>query len=457
MDGEPVRARRFLTAARHVRRLLLQADYGPRRSPADFSRAAVGVAWLVRCYYLFTAYEIATRLNFERAFRGDPTDLLWPISLLSAAAGLEWLAQERLIGVLASAASLLAMLFPGKFVLRLGVFLYLFFSVALDNSYGAINHAGHFTVYISFALLFLPSAIDSPKGMARKDAMASIAVFWFAQSLILLSYTLSGYWKIYRSNLELLSTDGFARILVSRTLEDTADVPWMLPFFASQPLLSQFLFLGAVYLQFFALLALFRPDLHRPFGLGLIAFHFGTDYLLNIHFYPHLVYLGIFLVFSPFAQGRFSLMGLVKSLPVFGVPFQIAGAYRRTRRGADKAWLVYDGECYFCRNYARLLDAREAVGELILVNARDGGPLVEEVRALRYNLDDGMALKMGGRWRFGSDALNMLALLSARRGVFCMANRLLFSSPSAAWLAYPFLNCGRRALLGLRRVPPLER
>lgn len=449
--------RRVLAAARHARRLFLQADYGPARSPADFSRAAAGVSWLVRFAYLFLAYEIATRLHFERAYRGDPTDLLWPISLLEIAAGLEWMEQEKLIRVIASAAGLLAALFPGRLVFRLGVFLYLFFSVALDNSYGAINHGAHFPVYVSFALLFLPSAIDSPKGMTRKDALTAIAAFWFAQTLMLLSYTLSGYWKIYRSNFELLSTDGFARILVSRALEDTAAIPWLLPFFASQPLLSQFVFLGAVYLQFFALLAFFRPALHRPFGLGLIAFHFGTDYLLNIHFYPHLVYLGIFLVFSPFAQGRLSLTGFIKSLPVFGVPFQIAGAYRRTKPGADKAWLVYDGECYFCKNYARLLILREAVGELTFVNARDGGPLVEEVRALPYNLDDGMALKMGGRWRFGSDALNTLALLSERRGVFGVANRLLFSSSSAAWLAYPFLNFGRRALLGLRRVPPIAR
>ena len=449
--------RRVLTAARQARRLFLQADYGPPRSPADFSRAAAAVSWLVRFAYLFLAYEIATRLNFERAYRGDPTDLLWPISMLETAAGLGWMEQERLVRLIASAVGLLAALFPGRLVFRLGVFLYLFFSVALDNSYGAINHGGHFPVYVSFALLFLPSAIDSPNGMARKDALTAIAAFWFAQVLILLSYALSGYWKIYRSNVDLLSPDGFARILVSRALEDTAGVPWLLPFFASQPLLSQFVFLGAVYLQFFSLLAFFRPALHRPFGLALIAFHYGTDYLLNVYFYPHLVYLGIFLVFSPFAQGRLSLTGFVKALPVFGVPFQVAGAYRRTKQGAGEAWLVYDGECHFCRNYARLLRVREAVGEFTLVNARDGGPLVEEVRALRYNLDDGMALKMGGRWRFGSDALNTLALLSERRGLFGVANRLLFSSPSAAWLAYPFLNCGRRALLGMRRVPPITR
>ena len=451
-----MRARRVLLAARHIRRLFLHADYGPMRTPADFSRAAVGISWLVRFSYLSLSYWLATGLSYDRAYDGPPTDPLWPISIVVNIAGAEWLAYDMPLAVLGSGLGLLAVFFPGIFVFRLGVVLQLLFVVALANSYGSINHAGHGALYVSFALLFLPSAIGSLERMQRKDAMAAIMVFWFAQSLVLLPYTLSGLFKLYISRFELLAPDGFVRIMTERALEETLDIPWLLPFFTSQPLLAQFLLLGAVYVQTFALLALFRPHLHRPIGIALIAFHFGTDYILNI-FFHNLVLLGIFFVFSPFAQGRFSLMGLVKSLPAFGVPFQVAGAYRRTRRGADKAWLVYDGECYFCSNYARLLDAREAVGELILVNARDGGPLVEEVRALRYNLDDGMALKMGGRWRFGSDALNTLALLSARRGVFGVANRLLFSSPSAAWLAYPFLNCGRRALLGLRRVPPLER
>lgn len=445
---------RVLAAARHGRRFL-QVDDGPRRSPADFSRAALGVSWLARFAYLFLAYEIATRLDFGRAHRGDPTDLLWPVDLLENTVGLAWLEWEATIRAIASATGLLAVLFPGRLVFRLGVFLYLFFSVALANSYGAINHGGHFSVYVSFALLFLPSGIDSPKGMPRRDALTAIAAFWFAQILILLSYTLAGFWKLLYSNVELLSADGFVRILLSRALEDTAAVPKLLPFFASHSLLSQIVFLGTIYLQFFALLAFFRPVLQRPFGFALIAFHFGTDYLLNIRFYPHIVYLGIFLVFTPFAPAKPSLAAFIKSLPIFGIPVRLASAYRRTLPGAPRAWLVYDGECYFCQHYARLLNVREAVGELVLVNARDDGPLVDEVRALGHDLNNGMALKLGGRWHLGNDALHTLALLSDRHGVFSVANRLLFGSPRTAWLAYPVLKLGRRALLRMRRVPPL--
>ena len=326
-----MRPRRVLSTVRRTRRLFLQADYGPMRTPADFSRAAVGVSWLVRFSYLFTAYWMATRLSYESAYDGPPTDPLWPVSIVVNTAGAEWLAYEMPLGVVGAAIGLLAVLFPGKFVFRLGVFLYLLFTVALANSYGSINNYGHVALYISFALLFLPSAIASPERMKRKDAMAAIMVFWFAQSLVLLPYTLSGLFKIYGSRFELLAPDGFVRIMVARALEETIEVPWLLPFFASQPLLAQFLLLGAVYVQAFALLALFRPHLHRPLGAALIAFHFGTDYLLNI-FFHNLVYLGIFLVFSPFAQGRFSAMGLIKSLPVFGDLLRVVEARKRSKR-----------------------------------------------------------------------------------------------------------------------------
>ena len=327
-----MKMRRVALAARRIRRLFLQADHGPLRSPSDFSRAAGGVSWLVRFYYLFTAYWMSTILGYEQAYDGPPTDPLWPVDIIVRTAGADWLAYEMPWAVAVAGAGLLAALFPGRFVFRLGAFLALLLSVALANSYGSINHYGHLAVYISFALLFLPSAIDAPKRMERKDAMAAIAVFWLAQSLVLLPYTLSGLFKVYGSRLELFSPDGFVRIMLSRALEDTIDIPWLLPFFASQPPLAQFFLLGAVYVQVFALLALFRPRLHRPFGVALIAFHFGTDYTLNI-FFHNLVYLGIFLVFSPFAQGRFSWTGLIKALPVFGAPLQIADACQRMKRG----------------------------------------------------------------------------------------------------------------------------
>ena len=57
------------------------------------------------------------------------------------------------------------------------------------------------------------------------------------------------------------------------------------------------------------------------------------------------------------------------------------------RERVRRAWLIYDGDCPFCSNYAQYLRVKEAVDELVLVNAREGGPLVDEVRGLPHDLD----------------------------------------------------------------------
>ena len=48
-----------------------------------------------------------------------------------------------------------------------------------------------------------------------------------------------------------------------------------------------------------------------------------------------------------------------------------------TMSSSGEAWLVYDGECPFCSTYVRLLRFRQSVGTVHLIDARDGGPLVE--------------------------------------------------------------------------------
>lgn len=120
------------------------------------------------------------------------------------------------------------------------------------------------------------------------------------------------------------------------------------------------------------------------------------------------------------------------------------------------AWLVYDGECPLCRNYARYLESRQNIGKLRLVNAREGGPLTQEVRDLSHNLDDGMVLKLHGRYYRGAEALHRLAWQSDRRGFFGRLNGLLFRSATAARRGYPLLKLGRRCLLKLKGVPPLD-
>jgi predicted DCC family thiol-disulfide oxidoreductase YuxK len=122
---------------------------------------------------------------------------------------------------------------------------------------------------------------------------------------------------------------------------------------------------------------------------------------------------------------------------------------------SSTAVLVYDGDCPFCSRYVRLVRLRESLGGLKLVNARDGGPLVDEVRASGHDLDQGMVLLMDGQTYHGDACMHRLALMSSPSGTFNRLNRLVFSSPTASRLLYPVLRAGRNAtlrLLGRRRL-----
>ena len=118
-------------------------------------------------------------------------------------------------------------------------------------------------------------------------------------------------------------------------------------------------------------------------------------------------------------------------------------------RSDAEAWIVYDGQCPFCSRYVQLVRLRETLGRVRLIDARKGGPEVQEVRQAGLDLDDGMVLKLDGRLYHGAECINMLALLSTPSSGFNRLNAALFRSPTASRLLYPVLRAGRNAVLRL--------
>ncbi|MCE3247451.1 MAG: hypothetical protein K0R41_1276 [Geminicoccaceae bacterium] len=113
------------------------------------------------------------------------------------------------------------------------------------------------------------------------------------------------------------------------------------------------------------------------------------------------------------------------------------------------AWLVYDGDCPFCSRYVQYLRLRQAAGPVTLVNAREGGPLVAEMQRAGLDLDEGMVLKLGGRYYHGADCIHALALLSSGSGLFNRINAEVFRSPQLSRVLYPVLRAGRNSVLRL--------
>ncbi len=123
-----------------------------------------------------------------------------------------------------------------------------------------------------------------------------------------------------------------------------------------------------------------------------------------------------------------------------------------TEAPAD-AYIVYDGDCPVCGEYVAHMRLRKALGAVKLVNARDGGPEVAEIEARGLDLDEGMAMKLGGRVYHGADCVHAMALLSSQAGWFNRLNAFLFRSPAFSRAAYPLLAGARRLLLALRGTP----
>ncbi|MFQ5547670.1 MAG: DCC1-like thiol-disulfide oxidoreductase family protein [Woeseia sp.] len=119
--------------------------------------------------------------------------------------------------------------------------------------------------------------------------------------------------------------------------------------------------------------------------------------------------------------------------------------------GPGSVFLVYDKNCPVCDYYCNLVRIRESVGDLVLVDARDPGPLMDEITKARLDIDQGMVLKVGDRMYYGSDAIHTLAIMGTRSGVFNRLTYWCFRSRAVSQVIYPILRAGRNLLLKLLR------
>lgn len=429
--------------ARTTRRLVLHFDPSDRRSPSDLSRAAVEFIWLTRVYYLIAAFVIVNG-RFDPLQNATPTDNLWPVALdMELTGGYILRNLTTTVAFVASAVALMAVFFPRMLIWKLGVFIYFFYIDALSNSFGFPGYAARIYVFISFALLFLPSSYSLKIKLSYKNILASLAVFWLTQALLLFTYSISGFWKVRDSGMEIFAADGMTRILIARALSDTLDIPLLLPVVAPHFILTHLMQLTVIYVQLSAIFALFRPHLHRPFGVILVLFHFGTDWILNVRFTANILVVGLFLVLSPTAPRRFSLVGFVVSLPVLGIPFR---AWKRLhysgyQKPVEQAWLIYDSKSLLATYHARHLRYDETIGELVLVNTSENGDLmVTESSDLLNKFNSPLTLKMGEQFYSGSKAIRMLALRSKGSSIFDIASRMILTAPLGASAFYALLK-----------------
>lgn len=113
----------------------------------------------------------------------------------------------------------------------------------------------------------------------------------------------------------------------------------------------------------------------------------------------------------------------------------------------EEILLVYDRECPVCNAYCQLVNIRESVGDLRIVDARENSKVMEEITSQGLDIDQGMVLKMGGQLYYGADAIHALAMIGSRSGIFNRINYWIFKSKTTSSILYRPLRFCRNLLL----------
>jgi hypothetical protein len=220
--------------------------------------------------------------------------------------------------------ALLGVALPGHRLARILVFgSYLEF-LAFRFSFGSINHGDHLGLLLAFVLILLPSGWSTIEAAPRRLRAATLLVFSGCQAMIMLTYSMSGLWKVggvvqqaLRGDVTYLAPTGLARQVAAKLLADESTSllgPWLVEHaWVGWPLM-----LAALYLEFFALWAVARPSLHRLWGLGLVLLHVSTHLTMGVGFPQNPLWLALFFVFSPFRPQASSWRRTLGELPVVG-------------------------------------------------------------------------------------------------------------------------------------------
>jgi len=305
------RARRWLSGPRGA----LEHPFALQRARFETAFTLVGVFYAANLYLTFTQLQHWASLARARAL--DP---LWPVAWVESvgiATSVHAIMGLLLVGSVAAA------LLPGRRAARTLAFLGLLLFHALLNSFGKINHSSHGWLLCAFLWIFLPDGTRGTVGATRVGRQHLLNGFWSGMAIQAVCYSLAGTWKVLgaipqalRGEVHSLAPDALGTHIAHRLLQTGGD-SLLGGFFIDHAWLGWPSFAFVLYLQVFALWAVFRPPLHRAWGAGLISFHFMVYLTLGVIFEPPVLLMGILFLCSPFAP-EWRLREVLGALPVLG-------------------------------------------------------------------------------------------------------------------------------------------
>lgn len=273
---------------------------------------------------------------------------LWSVRWISY---LDWNQSIRFILLFYLIASAFALLFWERSRLaRIIAFASIFLYLSLISSFGKIDHNYHLLLIIMFMLIFLPS-----KSQGRISSEATLKVFFSIQTFILLTYFISGIFKLYgiidqeiRGDTSALAEEAMA-LNLSKTSYASGSDYFLSSYLLGKPskLFSAFLILGYL-VEFFSVYVLFKPQWHRVWACLLIMLHVGIVLSVGPDFTIQIFVVGIFLLFSPFSSADFDLSQNIRAA------FQSL-IFSLRPSPVEEFVIFYDGDCMMCNGFLKFL------------------------------------------------------------------------------------------------------
>ena len=246
--------------SRRMRMLRCFLTAGAPRTPAgEFWRrqrsALVQAALLVRVFYLCQFFiQLQLYPNWDSWLATKDLRLLWPVAWFA------WTGTRLGVAVVVFGsmfASLLAAAFPRlRFCRAVAAIAILGFG-GFFNSFGTINHGWHAWIWTSAIFVFLPDGPADALACCTSSAQRYLRVFWAAQFAILMTYSMSGAFKVAAGVVQLaqgqsntFSPDALARHIAYRLLEGTHLGDYMLgPYLIRHPYVGWPIYLLGLYIE----------------------------------------------------------------------------------------------------------------------------------------------------------------------------------------------------------------
>tara|TARA_Y100001968_G_C18912730_1_gene506015 strand:+ start:77 stop:478 length:402 start_codon:yes stop_codon:yes gene_type:complete len=117
----------------------------------------------------------------------------------------------------------------------------------------------------------------------------------------------------------------------------------------------------------------------------------------------------------------------------------------------ENTLFIYDGECPFCNNFAKLLELRKILPSLQILDGRENLEKLTELYKKGYDLNKGAILINNGEIKHGADAISWIcSQIKDPNDSLLEILRIIFTSNNRSRIMFPFLLWARRILLTVK-------